>query len=817
MQVSRKPNRRPYGLVLLCLLVLCLTVPRYWQARNAARLRSESTRKADATTVPWDGLGEFSEDPFAAGFAAYADPQTGDWASSLDGPRALLDEDLFAELIAPPRHTTESMAARAESPWSTVAAATRHVTGWLQFGGQRLVQCSADEVAAWWVRCAELYRQAEPKPVVAQDRPAAEVPTLRLTDPNDRLAMAPRTAHRLPTFSELVDGPAAPGSQAVEWPWAKPVGLLDQLQLLAECPQTADWAHKTISELESLTVANRSGRQPVAGRIAGLNQQADEAVRLASSTNDDRLRVELLRARWGLVRRLECWSKMYEIASTTAGRQRVASRGSLRGLLNGEPESAAAAVDLDALSARLEAYEQTGRPSLARSVRAQQVRLLASNDTAERNLGETLEKNYRNANMRIAVTGELLNRYLSQERATVESVRDCIVGTPVRGRSETSSRSHVHLEPAAGLLQAELETDGVVNSNTLADGGQAVVHTLSTTDFWVRKPIVADREGIRSQPTTAHAENHARIVGVRTVYDWIPLLGEYAQSKAIEEYHAKRPRAKAEVECKVTARASERVDSQAGAAVDRVDKEIRERFTGRLGKYDVEITPIELTTTSERLVARLRMASDGQLGAHSPRPRAPADSLASMQIHESALTNAAIALDLNGKRLTAPELQKSLRATFPRMAEGQPTREVHEDTLFDFADRDAIQFRVAEGRVELMILLKEFVYEGKSSRRFIVHAFYRPKVNGLEAKLVRDGPLGIEGRLGAGDRARLHNVFETVLPPDRTIPVFRVDNPDDPRLAGLMVTQLVLEDGWAGLAIGPKGDGRVAQRWRSLR
>jgi hypothetical protein len=807
MQVARKPNRRPYGLVLVCLLVFCLTVPRYWQARNAAKLR-DAARLADTPALSWQGL---DEDPSAYDFATFAGP-----SQTPPEPTTGLDEDLFAELISPLPRVPVS-AAQPEPLWSGARAATQWVASFVQIGGRQLAQCSPDELVALMARFAELRRRADVD--VANDRSTANVPTLRLTNPNDRLAMVPLVTHRLPTFSELVDRPLPPPAayRTAAWPWAAPTGLFDQLRLLAECPQTADWAQETIAELKSLTDSDRPDHRQAIAMLERLDQLADEAIRLAGSAQDDRLRVELLRAHWGLARRIDCWSKMYEIDSTAPNQQRIASRGSLEGLLDGVPDAGAKSVDLRSLSAGLEGYEQTDEASLGRSVRAQQLQLLASDDATERGLGEALETHYRNANIRIAVTGELLNRYLSQERVTDEWVRDCIVGTPVRGRSETSAQSRVHLIPTAGVLNLELETNGVVNSNTLADGGQAIVHTLSTTDFWVKEPIVVDREGIRSQPKTADAENCAKLVGVKTMFDWVPLLGAYVRARAVEEYRAKRPQAKAEVECKVTARASRRVGSEADEAIDRVDQEIRERFTRRLSEYGVEVTPIELTTTSERLIARLRMASDGQLGAHSPRPRAPADSLASLQIHQSALTNAAIVLDLNGKRFTAPELQQSLRTTFPRLAERQPDRDVRKDTVFDFADRDAIQFRVSEGRAELMITLKEFIYEGKTARNFIVHAFYRPEVDGLDAKLVRDGGLGIEGRLGAGDRARLHNVFETVLPTDRTIPVFRVDDPDDPRLAGLMITQLVLEDGWVGMAIGPTNDGRVAQRWRSLR
>ena len=44
-----------------------------------------------------------------------------------------------------------------------------------------------------------------------------------------------------------------------------------------------------------------------------------------------------------------------------------------------------------------------------------------------------------------------------------------------------------------------------------------------------------------------------------------------------------------------------------------------------------------------------------------------------------------------------------------------------------------------------------------------------------------------------------------------------IDDPNDKRYQGLMITQLVLEDGWVGLAIGPEINNRVAERSRSLR
>jgi hypothetical protein len=94
---------------------------------------------------------------------------------------------------------------------------------------------------------------------------------------------------------------------------------------------------------------------------------------------------------------------------------------------------------------------------------------------------------------------------------------------------------------------------------------------------------------------------------------------------------------------------------------------------------------------------------------------------------------------------------------------------------------------------------------------------YLPVVTGLHAELVRSGPLGIEGRLGSGERARLHNAFNAVLSEDRRFSIVHFDHEAQRRLQGLMITQLVLEDGWIGLAIGPNDGRRVAERSRSLR
>jgi hypothetical protein len=677
---------------------------------------------------------------------------------------------------------------------------------------------SAAEALPQWIRRAADWYQAQVPETTAQHAVESNS-TLRLVIPGPTtVATAPPAAAMQPVLRIPLDEPppsprALPAEdETAANPWCVPQALYEQLERLACHPFSAKWAASTIAQLHAITELEPDHSDvPILLHI--LSRSAQQAEGLADASSEDRLRVELLRAHWGLARRLDCWTVVHEMRVAGRSGIRIAARGTLRNLL---PQGTAVAAESEPLlTAELEHYEQSRDPGLGRQVAAKRQDLESSSDALDQSLADAVERHYRNANIRVAITAELINRLIAAQRSEVRPVRDRIAGTPVRGQSVTVSQSRVRLQPATGYWQLDVEAQGVVESHTLAHGDRARVRSFGATDFTAQKTVTVDADGVRLRPTAVDTTNYSRLAGVTTDFDWVPLFGSYARSRAVDEYRHRRPRAKAEVEQKVAAQAIDAMDRETLQAVERVQQEVRERLTGPMAEFGIELTPIELATTQERVVARMRVAGAHQLGAHTPRPRALSDSLASAQVHESALTNAAVCLALDGRRCTAAELQAALRKKFPRMAVANPPA-AGDDTVFEFAYRDAVQFRIDDGRLELMLSLVSFEHEGRLTREFIVHAFYVPVVDGLSAEFVRDGPLGIEGRLSSTERARLHNAFKRVLSDDRHIPIVRLDQAGDPRLEGLMITQLVLEDGWIGIAVGPENAHRVAERSRSL-
>jgi hypothetical protein len=628
---------------------------------------------------------------------------------------------------------------------------------------------------------------------------ASHTPALvRVTSPDDRLAML-----------------MVPPQPQVR-PWCVPQTLLEELERLAGQPESAQWASQVRNQLRALTERPQLDGDDVQIIMADLSEAAQEAERMANEIDNDQLRVELLRVHWGLARRLDCWGAMHDKRIATHFQSRVAARGPLNPYLKGGADPAVAPVEITALSKDLEQYEISRDPRLARQIALQKKSLQSSADAADRAVADSVEQHYRNANLRVSITAEMLNRLAGVERDEWQPVNSQIAGAYVRGQSNVHSQSHVLLDPSGDEWLLELKADGVVDSNTMANSGPVRFRSRGTTDFIGRKQIVVNDKGVHLKQSDVSASNSSRLVGVTTDYDWMPIIGGMARDRAISEYRALQAHVRSQIEDRLETHARQTLDQQTREAVDQIRKQTYDRFAYQLDAFDIKLTPIEMKTTEERLVARLRVAGDKQLGSHTPRPRALSDSLASAQVHETALTNLAITLGLDGKRYTAPELRTMLREKFPQLATKNPT-EAKQETIFQFAAQDAVQVHINDGRLELAIAFDSIELDGDVMRGVVVHAYYTPKIDGLNAELVRDGSLGVEGRFSAGDRARLHNIFNRVLPEERHLPIVQIENRDDKRFKGLMITQLVLEDGWAGLAVGPATEARVAERVRSLK
>jgi hypothetical protein len=474
---------------------------------------------------------------------------------------------------------------------------------------------------------------------------------------------------------------------------------------------------------------------------------------------------------------------------------------------------AAGVVDIEKLLAIIERYEANGQMLYGSAVAQFSQRMMWSNDVRLQEVGTELQDQFRSANMRIALNHEMFNRMIPDQPSITTPMSEYIAGTKVDGRSKTSTDVRIELVPTDDAWRISLQALGHVYSDTRSDTWPVRVRNAARYQYEAEKIITIGKNGLEVAPTRAEARGNHQYLGAESRFDGIPLMGSFVRNIAKKENQRLRPLATTQVRSKVLYSAKRRMDNEADAKLHSVEERFTNNVLGPFSQLALAAEPVDMFTTSDRAVMQLRLANLNQLAAHTPRPSAPADSVLSLQLHETAINNALAGLELEGRRFTMPELYEHLATKFGRKDFKQP-EDLPTRARIEFAKHDAIHISFVEDRLELVLNIRELGQGRDKIQNFQVHAYYRPHLDGMAVKFVRDETLQFAGRhLKTGGRIVLHSVMGKMFTKGQEIGVIRKALEADKRLTGLMVTQLVIDDGWMALALGPTTADRTA--WRT--
>lgn len=490
----------------------------------------------------------------------------------------------------------------------------------------------------------------------------------------------------------------------------------------------------------------------------------------------------------------------------TAQQQRIASSGPMVRLADQMRNWAGEPVEVRHLLETVERYEQVHLASDARSLAANCIQLVSSPVVQDRVLGELLEAYYRNANFRLTFTADLVNRLVPKREPALEEVNDRVLGKPVYGQSMTTTETAFRFIPDASRLRAELVIRGLVSSETSSYSGPATFFNSSWSEFSARKGLELGLQGITLWPAEVEVQNDTRLRSVYTDFDVIPLLGTVAQEIARSQAEGKQPEVRRELEWKVSNRVKQQIDGEADARLSKASERLKDGLFGPLREMGLGPTLVSAETTESRMTMRLCLASPEQLGAHTPRPRMLGNSLASMQIHESALANVVEQLGLNGQTLTIAELRQRLASRLQR-PEMLKNKDEHDDVSLRFAPQNAVTVRCQDGQMVITVAvacLRE-PQSGEQWENFQVRTCYQPHINGRRAEFAREGVIYLIGDgLNMRSQIALRGIFSKAFSKKRPLVLTPEAILGDPRLAGLGVSQIRMEDGWVSIALGPQ-------------
>lgn len=476
------------------------------------------------------------------------------------------------------------------------------------------------------------------------------------------------------------------------WPYA--AGLISLLDAIEQSDRACHWSDRLVAALGALHAIETLGA-PEAGQVLEtLQQLAHEGMVLAGDQSDLNQRAAIMRATYGIQRRLALWHPIYLLARPTlthvslhhndpsdladklraadqrlgqlsnpqawreylligqllaiASEQRMTSANErsgaacefLRRLESADSTAAQEAffanrdwqeiaqelrywvcepVDYEALLDDLERVEQGYGERTGSEVASQYQILRWSSTPGLAELGERINTYYRNANVRCAISGELLNRLLPEPDTVNENINDQLLGGRVFGRSRVTTRLRLVLLPDRKRWRLGLEARGDVNSKTQTKRGPARFHNVGRSQYRVSKLLLIDGRGVHTQDAEGSAQTNADLTGMDTDLDGVPLVNLLVRAAAKQMYDRQVGEARYETQGLVANRAESRMDNEVEQKLSDATNNFRRTIWQPLRGLGLRPEAVDMQTTETRLIVRYRLAGHDQVAAFTPR------------------------------------------------------------------------------------------------------------------------------------------------------------------------------------------------------
>lgn len=602
----------------------------------------------------------------------------------------------------------------------------------------------------------------------------------------ERLRSELRVADR---GAETAGPPLDESSDSTAWP--DPTRLRDQLVRLATVAgDVGTWATATLAHVDAVRETAGPADPAAAAALLPLDDDVEAGMALADRLADPALASDVRRAALAAGRRVAVWRAAAAACAPPAGSGAVAATALV---------TAAAAPMTVRLLGALERFESA--PAAAAAARVHEaLDSLGAAEPAGGGVTRAVGDHYLAPNLRVAVHQSFVERLLPAATQHSGPIREFVLGRPVRGTQRVQQTTGVRFVPDPDEIRMELRVDGVVSSRSVTESGPVALHSRATGRFTIHKPMTVSSRGLAFGQAVGAASNRSRLAGIRTDFDSLPIMGSLMRSIARNQHDDHYDEATREVNDKIVSRACHEIDAATEPRFRDLAERVRTKAWEPMVRLGLAPTAVGLETTADMAVARVRLAGARQLAAHTPRPRAPADALLSVQVHESSVNNACECFGFGGRRLTVAEV---VRTVCDRLA--LPTRipdDLPADVEVAFAAEEPLRVECRDGLVHVRLALDAIESDRRAWYDIVAQVAYRPVMAGPQVLLERDGPVRLSG---AGQQGRmelaLRTIFGKLFPKERPVPLLPERLVGDKRLADVRAVQAVSTDGWLALAI----------------
>ena len=479
----------------------------------------------------------------------------------------------------------------------------------------------------------------------------------------------------------------------------------------------------------------------------------------------------------------------------------------------------AATVALRQFAGAFERFERDGTDEAARALTGAAGDLAAVVPAAGPDLRGLLAGLYDGDNYRVFVGEGFLRRFVAQTRRERGSVKDTVFGTRVTGTQETDVAVDVDVRPEVGAARFDVTLVGVARTDTIGLNRQARVTTAGVHRFAARKTMVYDGTRFRGGRTVVDVNPFLRNTRIETIYDDLAggLLRDFIQERAFAEADRRQPAALARAERTLERALRPQLDRQLTEQFDVVNLRAGGLLRRRLARLGLAPSRETVSSTDREMRVFGRLSEPDELAAPRPPARPFTDDGVVVQLHQTAINNAADRLNLAGRTVTPDQLGEILTAFAGDLLGREldpppaaPDADGEEPPTLTFAEADPIRVGIAADTVTLTLrvgLAAPPKADGTPAEDVPpqrVSVPFRVSLTGSGDLRLTRGDLSVAplGRPASRFRQQaiarvLRSRLGEAIPAEETVPAKTVVATDARTRVALRLATLTLADGWA--------------------
>ncbi|MFW6170162.1 MAG: hypothetical protein ACODAD_06705 [Planctomycetota bacterium] len=408
------------------------------------------------------------------------------------------------------------------------------------------------------------------------------------------------------------------------------------------------------------------------------------------------------------------------------------------------------------------------------------------------------------ANVRLTVSREFLDRVIPDRVDRVDPMKDCVLGTTIRGTSHLVGNMTVVPLPCQHEVQLGVRLRGEADTSGRGYHGPVRMRVVGTAVVEATGDILFGSEGFRRGATRAHVSATGRPTSMWTTY-----RSRIADGLAMHIARRRAARTQQTANYIASRNAEQRLKRQVDEEVQTHLDVLQDIYLDHFRKPLLRrrMFPRVFRATSHEQGARLDMllATDTQTGAPRPGPLPESQTAFSVHIHATAINNLADTL-LAGRTIGQSELREFVHYLFTGESQA-PSVEQEDQFQIVLADERPLTFHADDSRITLKVRTQRFVTDRAKYPPMNLTIRYTPRwaeEAGLPTWLTELEVLP-PGFHKQGDRrmsvreiaARrfISRVLERELTSSNRLGTIAF--PDlSTALDDLVVTQLIVDDGW---------------------